>query len=651
MEETVILEFKVDQAAAQTALEQTEKALIDLRKEQTELTKSYKAGTITQTQYIKENLRLHNSIKKEQDQKRTLIKTVETESNSRNALRLEISRLTKEYDNLNKETAEGAKRADDLEKELSQLTTQLNKGDKAAGLFKNQIGNYPAAFQSATSSIRVAGVSVGDIGAKLTSFLNPATAAIGVVTALGAAYARSTRGAKDLEFAQNQLSAVVTSVTNNFGKLISSAEDGEGALTKLLNVALKFSVIGITDALGITNIVEESKKIANAQEILDDLLRDEIEIRGQISERLGENQEQLSIISDTETEINDKLKATDVIEENLVKNQTDLVGILNKQLQQLRIQLKGDEENEAIQTRINELKKEIGKEELQTTKKIEANNRLQDDLLAKLREQQRLEEGANRRSQTSDDAAILTGTGQDPRDVGTVQPTETAASNAEEFQRGHADRMLKINQDFYKKDAEFKRKAAEVKADIDRDSLRKTETLFAETADLFAEGSEAFKILTTGQIIANTYAAATAALAPPPVGAGPIFGPAFAAVAIATGLANLARVNGIEFAEGGYTGSGQKYDVAGVVHKGEYVAPKHIVESSQAKPHLMALESMRTRGYADGGFVTNQAIDATQQALIMTNALRNMPPAVVDVREVTTKQNRIRVRENLTKLG
>lgn len=650
MEETVILEFKVDQADAQRQLEQTEKALIDLRDEQALLRKEYNAGKLTQTQYIKENLRLQNSIKKETDQKRTLIKTVETESNSRNALRIQISKLTKEYDNLNLETAEGAKRANDLEKELSQLTNQLNKGDKAAGLFKNQIGNYPAAFQSAASSIRVAGVSLGDIAGKLTSFLNPATAAIGVVTALGAAYARSTRGAKDLEFAQNQLSAVVTSVTNGFGKLISSAEDGEGALTKLLNTALKFSVVGITDALGFTNVIEGSKNVALAQEVLDDLLREEIAIRGKISERLEENQEQLTIISDEQTEINEKLAATDVIGKNLTANQNDLVGILEKQLAQLNVQLDIDDENEGIQTRILELQREISKEKAQTTKRIEANKRAQDDLNAKLREQIELERGAARRSQTSDDAASLTGAGQTPQEVVTLQPTESAAANAEVFQAQHAERMLKINADFYKRDAEFKRQAADLKAEIDRDNLRKTEALFAQTADLFQEGSEAFKILTTGQIIANTYSAATAALAPPPLGAGPIFGPAFAAVAIATGLANLARVNGIQFAEGGYTGAGAKYDVAGVVHKGEYVAPKHIVESSQARPHLMALENMRTRGYADGGFVTNQNIEPTQQALIMANALKNMPPIFASWTEGRSIGKRLEFKENLAKL-
>ena len=52
------------------------------------------------------------------------------------------------------------------------------------------------------------------------------------------------------------------------------------------------------------------------------------------------------------------------------------------------------------------------------------------------------------------------------------------------------------------------------------------------------------------------------------------------------------------FDKGGYTGAGGKYDPAGIVHKGEYVMPKHIVDKVGAGN----IESM-FRGYANGGLV------------------------------------------------
>lgn len=42
------------------------------------------------------------------------------------------------------------------------------------------------------------------------------------------------------------------------------------------------------------------------------------------------------------------------------------------------------------------------------------------------------------------------------------------------------------------------------------------------------------------------------------------------------------------FAEGGYTGAGGKYDVAGIVHKGEYVVPKSEVNQSTGLPYYMS---------------------------------------------------------------
>lgn len=643
MEETVILEFKVDQAEAQKQLEKTEKALLDLKEEQKELSKAYKEGTISQDKYVKENLRLQNSIKKENDQKRTLVKTLGAEDNSRNALRLQISKLVKEYDNLNTATEEGARSAQKLEKEISDLTGKLTNGDKAAGLFKNQIGNYPEQFAKAAESVEVAGVSVGSITSRLAAFANPATAAVGILTALGGAYARSTIGAKDLEFAQNQLGSAITLATNAFAAQISSAEDGEGVFSRLTNRLIAFFGGAETAAL--------TKAAASTLEDLQDLEREELKIRAQISDRLEENQELLTLISNEETDINEKLNATAAINANLVNNQSDLVDVKQRELELVQFLLRLDEENDALKDREAQLEAEINKTKSDTTKKIQANIRLQDDLNAKLREQIALERGANRRAQTSDDAAILTGQGQSPQDVVTLQPTESAADNAEKFQQGHADRMLKINRDFYQRDAEFKEKYAKEKARIEEENLRNTTAILGQTASLFEEGTAAFKVLASGQIIANTYSAATAALAPPPLGAGPIFGPAFAAVAIATGLANLARVNEIEFAEGGYTGQGAKYDVAGVVHKGEYVAPKHIVESRQAAPHIAALEGMRMRGYADGGFVANQNTQPAQQALIMANALKNLPPVIASWTEGRAIGRRLEFRENLSKLG
>lgn len=641
MEETVILEFKVDQAAAQKSLEQTEKNLIDLKDAQRDLTKEYNKGNITQTQYVRENLKLQNSIKKEQDQKRTLVRTIETESNSRNALRLQISKLAKEYDNLNQETADGVKRAKELESELKKLSDQLTKGDKAANLFKNQIGNYPEQFAEAAKSINVAGVSVGDIGAKLAAFANPATAAVGIVTALGAAYAASSIGARDLQNAQDQLSAAIGLTTNRFGALVDSLTGGDGSGKDGILSTLVTGLISRVD-VGIAIL---SRLSAEAKRTLQELELSQLSAQRIAKEALSEAEQLRRQRDDDQNDIEARLIFANSVAEFINKREAALVQVQQDRLKSLNLLLSLDQTNLELQKEIKQTEFEISDiQEDSEGKRTEALNgiiKLEKELL-ELQKQNAADLRARVRAQTSDDASILTGS-NDVSNIPLVQP-QSSQDAAIEGQKRFADILLQVNKDYYDRDVEFKRRAEEIKADIDREAFRNASQLAGDTAALFDEKTGAFKILASAQAIINTYSAATAALAPPPLGAGPIFGPAFAAVAIATGLANVAKINGVEFAEGGYTGPGKKYDVAGVVHKGEYVAPQKVVNSPAAQPHINALERMRT-GFADGGFTTNRAIDTSQQALIMANAFKNLPAPEVSVVEITRNQNRIRTRD------
>ena len=78
----------------------------------------------------------------------------------------------------------------------------------------------------------------------------------------------------------------------------------------------------------------------------------------------------------------------------------------------------------------------------------------------------------------------------------------------------------------------------------------------------------------------------------------PMMAPHFAAIILA--LTN--QLNSGNYAQGGYTGAGGKYEPAGVVHKGEYVVPKHMVNQSTGLPYANAMGQI-LNGYAGGGFV------------------------------------------------
>ena len=103
------------------------------------------------------------------------------------------------------------------------------------------------------------------------------------------------------------------------------------------------------------------------------------------------------------------------------------------------------------------------------------------------------------------------------------------------------------------KDAANQKKGIEVtlanqKRDIVANSL-------SAVSNLIGKESAAGKALAVAQATINTYSAAAAALASPPVGAGPIFGPIAAVGAIATGLKSVKDILSVKL-PGGASGGG-----------------------------------------------------------------------------------------------
>lgn len=103
------------------------------------------------------------------------------------------------------------------------------------------------------------------------------------------------------------------------------------------------------------------------------------------------------------------------------------------------------------------------------------------------------------------------------------------------------------------------------------------------------------------------------------------------------------------FAEGGYTGKGRKYEAAGVVHRGEYVVPKHIVENPNYQGAISSLEAARMRGYAEGGIVGRyNDFKARVDYGSMRDVIREMVnsvtdiPVVVSAKDISLKQDEVR---------
>jgi hypothetical protein len=181
---------------------------------------------------------------------------------------------------------------------------------------------------------------------------------------------------------------------------------------------------------------------------------------------------------------------------------------------------------------------------------------------------------------------------------------------------------------------------------------------------LFAEQTAAAKIAAIAQATMNTYQGAAAALAPPPVGAGPIVGPILAGLTIAAGLRNVAQIAGVEFAEGGLVvgpGSGTSDSIPARLSNGEAV-----INAKSTSMFMPVLDTINRLGggapimpgpqryqFADGGLATASnmmAANSNAEAAQLLNAIQNMPAPVVSVREIVKTQNRVQAKERISRL-
>lgn len=656
---TEILEFKVEQGDAISEMEKLKRVMIGLKEDQKQLNDAYKKGTITQHEYAQELVRLEN-----------------------------ISKKTGATYN-------------DLQKKVTGVQTETSK--------------LTQALKDASGQIRIAGIGINDISSKITALTNPVTAAVAVVGALGAAYARSTIGAKDLAFAQAQLSAATTLVTNDLAALVSSAEDGEGALTKILNRTLE--ALGPAGA----NLALQSRSIVLAQEKLEDLLREELSIRADISERLSDNQELLTSLNDEQTTFEEKLMNISTIIGNLRTNQMELVAIQEEELAVINRQLAGDQENEKLQTAKLQKEKEIAKTKSDTEKRIQAVLRLEDNVREQnvkqaeaAREKARLLAFQTSELERQARIATLEREYADKRDPLTKLRDDVAEEGkiTEDLVniRNDAASAMADTAEILAKRVEAANKKQKDSADgvlrsqeASRDALR----LFSsEAGRLYASINKDNKEFAAAQLVIDS-AMTLSGITKNAAALGPVIGPLYFAAAVLSAGANLKQAadligadsgfspttdfgsfnnfqgqlytasDGTQyavgnkgevipvkrgsiivtnkkgdtfdasagnlqsagyrlthpflglrkalsklFAEGGYTGTGGKYQPAGVVHAGEVVWSQRDV-AAVGGPAVANAMRPTYKGYADGGLVRPHVIGPSYEEVLQI--ARNMP--------------------------
>jgi hypothetical protein len=573
-------------------------------------------------------------------------------------LRAENRRLTQERNKTNIATEEGRKAVADLNATIDKNTNLIKTNSTALEKQRLNVGNYSNSIQDAAKELKIAGVGIQDVSMSLAKFANPATAAIGILGALGAAYARSSIGAKDLEFATNQLTAATNILTDSFANLFSSAEDGGGFFSRILTDVISKISLGLSVA---TNLA------ALASDKLNGIFEDRQSILTKNNERLAENAELLTTLTDTTLTFAEREAAKNKIVQNSITNSEALIESLKAERDQVILKNVGIKDTGPLTLALGKIDRQIAQARLTATReqekaekalsaatkqaaaitaaalKAEIADRIRinkevDDYIQKLRVSFiNIDEQTEARIEKERAAAELSQ--KFFNDIGNVQLQAFQSAN-ERIKQGFVE-TEQFKRDQVQKTAEFQ--AEQLRNQIDALSV-----FTGLAAGIFEQNTIAYKVLATTDAIVNTYKGANLALGslPPPASF------IVAGATITAGLANVAKINSAGFAEGGFTGEGTKHEVAGVVHKGEWVAPKEMVQSPAFRPIIQHLEVNRRglKGYSDGGLVTNTATAPINTSLMISNAISRMPAPVVGVKQIAKVQREVQVKQNISHL-
>jgi hypothetical protein len=625
--EEVVLDFKVEQQDVISELEKLKKVIFENKKEQLELAKAFKSGKITLEEYSKGSVRVENNLKSQ----------------------------NKTYNDLQKSVLGHKSKIDELIKSNNKLSDSV---------------------KSASQNLNVAGVNVGSLTTKLTSLANPTTLAAAAAGALATAYASSTVGARDLAFASDQLSFVTGKLSEDLGRLVGGEDGGggKGLLSTLTNKYLELvQLVPIIKGLDLVTGDAVSKYLESlrkgSQEAAKALqqLRD-IEVSLALAKGFFKNDERQIELSrrdrdDESKSLKERIELADKIDNLFASAQIRTKTILETQRQLIIDSTIGYDNNRDAQLAVQKITAEIADLEEMVTGKLTENYNVRQKLLAIAQseagirrinaavspeEQARILKPKNLISdvaQKDSDDIIAKSEGQRKLDLQKLLLDAEASMNQQHIEEKKKEEQMFT--DFYSAQLQTRLQSAAMVSNA--------------LTGLFEEGSEAqkfFALISLGADTAEAIGSLTAASEGNPLNS--VTYGAAGIVQYATGIAriigNIATAKEyLGFQTGGYTGDGNPHDVAGVVHKKEVVWNAQDVSMMGGPSVVNAMRPTaryrhsRGGGYYDGGIVAKSASNEVNQQLAMINAIKSMPPPVVSAVEMTKAQNRVIVKQNISK--
>lgn len=609
MEEKILISLEISKPEGEKQVDELTKKIVnltkanaDLAKEQKELTKQ---GQENSQQYLDNSRQIEINKQKIQEataSRKGLISSLVAEDNSIKALQVRNKELTNQRNLLSTSTEDGRKKIAAINKEIDLNNKAINENSTNLEKQRFNIGNYKSAIDGLIPGFSGMVDGIGSTTKAGLAFIATPIGAVlaAVALALGAviSYLKgSEEGMDTLAKVTAQASAVIDVLTGRviqLGKGLVSFLSGD--YQKGIN-----EMAGAFEGLG-DEIEREVKLAGELADVFDQLEERELSQ----SLRLSEQANKIKLLM-----IESKNRALSEEERSKKLNEAlALEGQLNKEnlkIQEDRI----DATARDIQRRFSQfaLEKQAGESAIDFAKRISANEGIvfderkalvdqlikyndisnesanitekitnqQDALNEKYqtrieKEQQinaeaakyvegvvaKIEADRLKAEQEAADQAVRTQMADD-----FIAQTGANSEISLNIAQREFDRKKKLGED----ERKFEKQSLDIKKDLNKQELQNMESVLGVATTLFKRKTAAFKATAIGQAIINTYLAASSALAPPPLGLGPVAGIPLAVVTIAAGLVNVARIAGVEFARGGILGM-KRFAMGGIAHTG-----------------------------------------------------------------------------------
>lgn len=604
IKEDVIVDVKIERADAEKQVDNLTKKITGLKTSNAELLKVNKelekTGQSNSKQYIDNAKQIElnkQKINENTASRKSLITTINAEDNSIKALTARNKELIKQRNEINTGTAEGRAKIALLNNEIDKNNETIKVNNDALGKQKINIGNYSSALDKLVPGL---GAAVQGTKAMTTASLAFIATPIGaIIGALGLALAALIAYFKGSEEGQNRLNRLMNIGGAIMEKVMDVVEAFGGALFDAFENPKK-ALSDLIDFLG-ENLLNRVKAFAVIWEGIvnldfDKLVNGAIQLQTGITNALEKAQAFGKEIGEQAEDALHRAEELSKIQERINKNERDLILLraqtgrdvakLIVESQELEGQARLDKVNEAIalEKKLLVAEKNFVAEKLALAKHhveddptienkkayveaVAAQFKAEEDFFAGIRRLDRQRIAAQQEIQKErleiyeshlEEEHKLYLAAKALRDEAREEEEERIKSFNERITR-ETEARLKKEGDAKKKAVELEKKLEKLKLDYQLGAL---EIFTKEKSQARIIGTAILKKDAIQETFTNTYAAAVGAykaLASIPY-VGPVLGAIAAAAVTAFGLTQVARIAGVQFANGGkvpgYAGGG-----------------------------------------------------------------------------------------------